>query len=317
MRPGTAKGRRRDTSDEDERIARELAVQESLEKAYGISTDTERPMTASTRQRFAEDEAIAWQLKYEEEMRQLQDTKEAHLNSVDILQPQSDNEELETQLEYLWKSIEDYQPPPELEFRPILHCFIPNYQPAIGDLDPMIKVQPPASIKLPYKLGLTQLDEPSLQQSDPSIVKLQLKSREKSVQMSSPASITRLDMTKKESNKVLANWCQSVLDLQSKITQDRVFYQKRMPALESLMAVWGDSFGENAEHESAKELQAELRKVQNIQLAELDISLDEMAKICCLMFDIPVYDSNKSLVESLHVLFSLYHELELNMRNKL
>lgn len=41
---------------------------------------------------------------------------------------------------------------------------------------------------------------------------------------------------------------------------------------------------------------------------DLDVSLEDYCKIACNILDIPVHESNttKNIIESLHVMFSLY-----------
>ena len=52
-----------------------------------------------------------------------------------------------------------------------LKPFIPDFIPAVGDIDAFIKVES----NNPLELGLTVLDEPSAKQSDPNIMELQLR----------------------------------------------------------------------------------------------------------------------------------------------
>jgi len=47
---------------------------------------------------------------------------------------------------------------------------------------------------------------------------------------------------------------------------------------------------------------------------ELDVSLEEFAKIACALVDIPIHNTtnNKNIIESLHVFFTLYSEFRAN-----
>lgn len=65
----------------------------------------------------------------------------------------------------------------KLEFR--LQPFIPDYLPAVGDADAFLKVIPPDP-QVQAGLGLEYLDEPALDQSDPCLLNLQLRSSSKS-----------------------------------------------------------------------------------------------------------------------------------------
>ena len=54
-----------------------------------------------------------------------------------------------------------------------LKPFIPEYVPAIGDIDAFLKVPRPDGKE--DSLGLTVLDEPSAKQSDPHVLNLQMR----------------------------------------------------------------------------------------------------------------------------------------------
>lgn len=60
----------------------------------------------------------------------------------------------------------DKHKPTDIELETKLKPFIPEYIPAVGDIDAFIKI--PRPDKKPEKLGLTVLDEPATQQSDPT-----------------------------------------------------------------------------------------------------------------------------------------------------
>ena len=54
-----------------------------------------------------------------------------------------------------------------------LKPFIPDYIPAVGDIDAFIKIPRPDGVA--DTLGLTILDEPALKQSDPTVLDLTLR----------------------------------------------------------------------------------------------------------------------------------------------
>ncbi len=66
----------------------------------------------------------------------------------------------------------------ELDAR--LRPFIPEYMPAIGDVDPFVK--PPRPDGKEESLGTKYLDEPSAAQSDPTVLNLQVSMEAESVQ---------------------------------------------------------------------------------------------------------------------------------------
>jgi intraflagellar transport protein 46 len=69
----------------------------------------------------------------------------------------------------VFKLIERYQPQNiELDFK--LKPFIPDYIPSIGDIDAFLKVPRPDGKA--DNLGLTVVDEPSSNQSDPHVLDL-------------------------------------------------------------------------------------------------------------------------------------------------
>jgi intraflagellar transport protein 46 len=77
-----------------------------------------------------------------------------------------------------------------------------------------------------------------------------------------------------------------------------VVYAKTMPDVESLMQVWSPEF------ETALG-----NLVDAMPQATADTDLDTYARAICAVMDIPVYDK---VVESLHLLFTLYHDFESN-----
>lgn len=68
----------------------------------------------------------------------------------------------------LFTFISGYKPQ-DIEIETKLKPFIPEYIPAVGDIDPFLKVPPPDS--KPDYLGLKTLDEPGPKQSDPLGIK--------------------------------------------------------------------------------------------------------------------------------------------------
>lgn len=65
-----------------------------------------------------------------------------------------------------------YQPQ-DIVLETKLKPFIPEYVPAIGDIDAFLKVPRPDGKQ--DSLGLTVLDEPSSRQSDPHVLNLQMR----------------------------------------------------------------------------------------------------------------------------------------------
>lgn len=103
----------------------------------------------------------------------------------------------------------------DYKFKP----FIPDYIPAVGDIDAFLKVIPPEeglngepSTIDSSNLGLTVLDEPAANQSDPAVLQLQL--RAASVNMGNPTNTIIKKVENVEKNtKVIDKWIKDISDL--------------------------------------------------------------------------------------------------------
>eukprot|EP00035_Acanthoeca_spectabilis_P021794 m.440245 g.440245 ORF g.440245 m.440245 type:complete len:381 (+) comp18493_c0_seq1:80-1222(+) len=174
-----------------------------------------------------------------------------------------------------------------------LDPFIPDYIPAVGDIDAMIKVAPPERIDgVDVSLGLTVIDEPCAAQSDPSVLDLQLRSIAKTA-TNKPVAVSQVTDLKKDA-KLLDNWIQSITDLHREKPPQTIQYSTPMPDVELLMQEWPPEV-------------EELLKTVGLPSAELDVQLKHFVSICCAVLDIPVHGSK---IEALHLLFSLYVEFK-------
>jgi intraflagellar transport protein 46 len=73
-----------------------------------------------------------------------------------------------------------------------------------------------------------------------------------------------------------------------------------MPDIDSLMQVWP---------QEVEELLAEIAAPSE----EIDLSLPDYSKVTCTLLDVPVYQGlPNSLIESLHVVFTLYSAFKEN-----
>eukprot|EP00899_Mesostigma_viride_P022234 jgi/Mesvir1/3195/Mv16348-RA.1 len=184
--------------------------------------------------------------------------------------------------------------PHTIELNTSLKPFIPDYIPAVGDIDEFLKVPRPDG--KPDFLGLKVLDEPAAQQSDSTVLNLQLRAVSKTSGLM-PVMVTSIENADKNPKKI-ANWIQSINDLHKSKPRQEVNYSKTMPDIEKLMQEWPPEMEELLASGGAQ-----------LPTGDLDVSLREFAKIACALLDIPVY--NKP-VESLHVLFMLYLEFKNN-----
>lgn len=171
----------------------------------------------------------------------------------------------------------------ETRFKP----FIPEYIPAVGDIDAFLKVNRPDDKK--ETLGLTVLDEPSAKQSDPSVLDLQLRAVMKQSAQKSVV-IKKIESGEKNS-KAIDKWIKDISDLHRSKPPPTVHYNKPMPDLDQLMQEWPLDF-ENL-----------LKTMGGIPDASLQCDLRTYVDVMCALLDIPIY---KSRIQSLHVLFSLF-----------
>lgn len=138
------------------------------------------------------------------------------------------------------------------------------------------------------------LDEPSSNQSDPSVLELQLKSMSKKLQYGDVA--VRSIENASKNPAAIEKWIQNVSELHRTKPPPHVTYKKNMPEIEKLMEAWPEDFEETL-------------KQCPLPSPELDLSLMEYVKVVCSILDIPVYDNP---IESLHLLFSLFSDFRNN-----
>jgi len=173
-----------------------------------------------------------------------------------------------------------------------LKPFIPDYIPAVGDIDEFIKVARPDGKA--DELGLKVLDEPAAKQSDPTVLNLQLRAVSKQANLK-PIEVTALDGADKNPRKI-ANWVQSIQDLHKNKPRPQVSYTKNMPDIETLMQEWPPELEEMLKH-------------INLPDENLELNMHDYIKVMCNILDIPVYQNP---IESLHVMLTLYLEFKNN-----
>ena len=149
-------------------------------------------------------------------------------------------------------------------------------------------------------LGLAKLDEPALNMSKKSYLDLLIKEFYKG----------KAKVTKKEVHSVgnchknpkeLTSWVKDVEMVHKGKVAPTVFYSKKMPDIDSLMQTWDRDFE---------------KTLKNINFAQEDVpmSLETLTKVACNLFDVPIHNTkdNRNMIESLHVLFSLYSSFMAN-----
>ncbi|XP_067142911.1 intraflagellar transport protein 46 homolog isoform X2 [Centruroides vittatus] len=165
------------------------------------------------------------------------------------------------ELKELFQYITRYTPQTiELEHK--LKPFIPDFIPAVGDIDAFIKIPPPDN--KPDKLGLHVLDEPCAKQSDPTVLDLQLRaiSKETTVKTTIVKSLQDADKHPKE----IDSWITSIGNLHRSKPPPTVHYARNMPDIDTLMQEWPPEF-------------EELLKEVGLPSADLDCTLEEYVKI--------------------------------------
>ncbi|XP_023821882.1 intraflagellar transport protein 46 homolog isoform X2 [Oryzias latipes] len=193
-----------------------------------------------------------------------------------------------TDIKELFQYITRYTPQSfDLELR--LKPFIPDFIPAVGDIDAFLKVPRPDG--KPDSLGLLVLDEPSVKQSDPTVLSLWLSEESKqhgSAQMQKVASVS----SPHTNPRAVDSWVDSISALHRSKPPASVHYSHPMPDIDSLMQEW------------PPEMEEQLGRLQPPP-AHLSCSLGEYVDVACGLLDIPVYSGR---IQSLHLLFSLYLE---------
>lgn len=189
------------------------------------------------------------------------------------------------EIKELFQYITKYSPQiVELDYK--LAPFIPDFIPAVGDIDAFIKVARPDDV--PSDLGLRVLDEPCTKQSDPAVLHLQLRAATK--QTSAKRLIVKKIENANKNHKAIDRWIKDITDLHKSKHSSAFSYSNPMPDIDTLMQEWPD------------EVEEQLASVEALG-KDLDCDLLTLVDLVCGLVDIPVYESR---IESLHLLFSLY-----------
>jgi intraflagellar transport protein 46 len=111
--------------------------------------------------------------------------------------------------------------------------FIPDYIPAIGEVDAFLKINRPDN--LPDEIGLNFIDEPTIQGIDPTIFAMEMSYIMK---LKPPTNMHIKSIENAEKNpKLIQNWITQLSDLHKEKMSSSVNYNKKMPDIESLMQV--------------------------------------------------------------------------------
>lgn len=196
--------------------------------------------------------------------------------------------------------------PQKLDFEYKLQPFIPDYIPAVGDIDSLLKVHPPAipesdpaapAIKSHLStLGLTVLDEPCGNQTDPALLHMKLRSVSTALIAGPPPGIAK-------SAKDIDHWIAEMQNIHANRSQQAAILESHsvptMADIDTLMSEWPE------EVEQALD-------VVGFPSPHLDCPLTVYVEIICTLLDIPI-GNNKSQVDyinALNTLFNLYSAIK-------
>ena len=196
----------------------------------------------------------------------------------------------------LFTHIDDYDPV-DLELETPLKCFIPPYIPAVGEVDPMIKISRPDGVD--DGIGITRLDEVlTSEQSNAAVIELQLRnwSNAKLSAKSRQRSAVRSIKDARSSSKEINEWIRSVEEIHDNDHQAST----TAPAT----ATSNDSDILSIQDEM-------LEKVQKNELAipspDIDLHLADYARVLCTLIGIPNRDG--SLIKSVHCMFDVFLDI--------
>ncbi|KAK0406579.1 hypothetical protein QR680_018665 [Steinernema hermaphroditum] len=198
------------------------------------------------------------------------------------------------QQELLFRFVDEFVPHDEKkaskeakdDFEPKLYPFIVDFFPAVGDTDPFIKIPRPDGID--DNLGIVVLDEPAVDQTDPVIMDMKLKMNLKN-DAANEVAVKNVERADKHT-EVIEQWIKNIKELHSQKPSTSVTFRQPMPDFDKLMQEWPPEI---------EQLLGELK----LPTSDIDCSLEQYTDLCLNLVDIPV---QKSRIESLHSLFSLY-----------
>merc|ERR1711976_1144624 len=187
--------------------------------------------------------------------------------------------------------------PQVTEIDTMLKPFIPEYIPTVGEVDAYLKIPKPDG--QPETLGLYQIDEPALNQTKKSEMDYIIKEfyMGETTELEKVHSIENAHKNPKE----ISSWIQTIDGHQAKKSAPTVIYSNKMPEIDNLLEPWHHDFE---------------RVINEIPLPTeglTDVPMDFLVKFACAMLDIPVHPgSDNNLIESLHLMFTMYSGLREN-----
>ncbi|EGI62706.1 UPF0360 protein [Acromyrmex echinatior] len=188
--------------------------------------------------------------------------------------------------------------PQKIELNYKLIPFIPDYIPAVGDIDAFIKIPRPDGVE--DKIGLTVLDEPCTDQSDPAVLHLQLRNHSRSAGAATRQAVVKRIEDAERNSKSIDKWINDMNQLHRSKHPPGVQLNHAMPDIDGLMQQW------------PPQVEEKLNELQ-LDLSELDCDLPQLVDVVCNLLDIPTRENTR--LEALHTLFTLYLEIR-NVENR-
>ncbi len=127
--------------------------------------------------------------------------------------------------------------PQEIELDSVFRPFIPDYVPAVGEVDACLKMRKPDGEE--EDLGITVLDEPCLNPIDDKVLEMKYIQLKKTVTLEAKEAMSVKSVENAEKNhKEVSNWIKNVTDLHKGRPPATVNYSKQMPDFDLLMEQW-------------------------------------------------------------------------------
>ncbi|XP_043478629.1 intraflagellar transport protein 46 homolog [Leptopilina heterotoma] len=219
------------------------------------------------------------------------DIQASNAKIIEIYDPkQFEHLQVSSEIRELFQNIQRYVPQ-KIDLNYKLIPFIPDYIPAVGDIDAFIKIPRPDGVS--DKVGLVVLDEPCTNQSDPAVLHLQLRSQSKSATQVKYSVVKRVENAEKN-GKSIDKWIEDMGALHSRKHPLTINLTRKFPDIDTLLQQW------------PSEVEEKLNDTP-IDISKLDCDISTLVDLVCNLVDIPVYDDAR--LESLHTLFSLYLEV--------
>ncbi|XP_008202984.2 intraflagellar transport protein 46 homolog [Nasonia vitripennis] len=272
----------------------------SKESSAPPQTDVRSPRATDFRRYSVPDDSFNKSMGLDSETSDSEDSEDMDAEKMSRLKlsnyydsKQFEDLEASTEVKELFQNITRYTPQ-KIELQYKLIPFIPDYIPAVGDIDAFLKVPRPDGV--PDQVGLTVLDEPAAEQSEPAVLHLQLRSRSRSAVGASKTSVVKRLEDASKQGRLIDKWIEDMGQLHRSKHPPAAQLTNKFPEVERLLQPW------------PAEIEEKLYLEPSVDFEKLDCALFQLIDLLCAILDIPVYGAS-SRIESLHTLFALYTEV--------